>query len=117
MSRELLIYKHNSVNMNISLCLKICYNMSRIHAFIISKSISSKIIIFSSVVNIIVFILLLAQDLLDTELPVFKVCQQRCRPAHASVQTDQRLCYSLIGKYHIYTCFMRNFNILASLCS
>ena len=27
--------------------------------------------------------------------------QQRHRPACASVQTDQRLCYSLIGKDHI----------------
>ena len=35
----------------------------------------------------------------------------------ASAQTDQHLCYSLTGKYHISTCFMRNFNILASLCS
>ena len=30
------------------------------------------------------------------------VCeQQRRRPACASAQSDQRLCYSLIGKYHI----------------
>ena len=30
------------------------------------------------------------------------VCeQQRHRPACASAQSDQRLCYSLIGKYHI----------------
>ena len=27
--------------------------------------------------------------------------QQRHRPACASAQSDQRLCYSLIGKYHI----------------
>ena len=27
--------------------------------------------------------------------------QQRCRPAGAFPQTDQRLCYSLTGKYHI----------------
>ena len=25
--------------------------------------------------------------------------QQRCRPACTSAQTDQRLCYTLIGKY------------------
>ena len=31
------------------------------------------------------------------------VCQQhRRRPACASAQTDQRLCYSLIEKYHVY---------------
>ena len=30
------------------------------------------------------------------------VCeQQRGRPAFPSAQTDQRLCYSLFGKYHI----------------
>ena len=30
------------------------------------------------------------------------VCeQQRRRPACASAQTDQRLCYSIFGKYHI----------------
>ena len=35
-------------------------------------------------------------------LDVFGVCeQQRCRPACTSVQTDQHLCYSLFGKYHI----------------
>ena len=46
------------------------------------------------------------------------VCeQQRRRPACAYAQSDQRLCYSLIGKYHILTCYQRNFNILASLCS
>ena len=27
--------------------------------------------------------------------------QQRCRPASASAQSDQRLCYLLIEKYHI----------------
>ena len=46
------------------------------------------------------------------------VCeQQRRRPACASVQTGQRLCYTLTEKYHIYTCYERNFNFLASLCS
>ena len=33
------------------------------------------------------------------------------------VQSDQCLCYWLIGKYHIKTCYKRNFTILASLCS
>ena len=46
------------------------------------------------------------------------VCEQhRRRPACASAQTDQRLFYSLIEKYHISTCYERNFNFLASLCS
>ena len=31
-------------------------------------------------------------------------------------QTDQHLCFSLIGKYHISTFFKGNFNIPASLC-
>ena len=47
---------------------------------------------------------------LDARKPVFgglsttkvRVCQQqRRRPACAYAQTDQHLCYSLIGKYHI----------------
>ena len=47
-----------------------------------------------------------------------EVCeQQRRRPACASAQTDQCLCYSLIRKYHVCTCYERNFNFLASLCS
>ena len=47
-----------------------------------------------------------------------EVCeQQRRRPACASAQSDQRLCYSHTGKYHIQTSYQRNFNILASLCS
>ena len=46
------------------------------------------------------------------------VCeQQRRRPACASAQSDQRLCYSFIRKYHIETCHKRNINFLASLCS
>ena len=40
----------------------------------------------------------------------------RTTKVHTNAQTDQRLCYSLIGKYHIYTCFKRNLNIPASLC-
>ena len=43
--------------------------------------------------------------------------QQRHRPACASAQSDQRLCFSLFGKYHFQTCHKRNFNFLASLCS
>ena len=43
--------------------------------------------------------------------------KQRCRPDCASAQSDQRLCYSHIGKNHIWTCFERNFNFLSSLCS
>ena len=55
---------------------------------------------------------------LNARKPVFGVCEkQRCRPACASVQSDQRLCYLCIGKYHIFTCYEGNFNFLASLCS
>ena len=43
--------------------------------------------------------------------------QQRFRPACASAQSDQHLCYSLIGKYHVKTGYKRNFTILSSLCS
>ena len=47
-----------------------------------------------------------------------RVCRHlRHIPACASTQSDQRLCYSLIGKYHILTCYECNFNFLASLCS
>ena len=50
--------------------------------------------------------------------PVFVVCeQQKRRPACASAQSDQCLCYALIGKYHIETCYERNLNFLVSLCS
>ena len=36
---------------------------------------------------------------LDARKPVFEVCeQQRCRPACASAQIDQRLCHFLFGK-------------------
>ena len=46
------------------------------------------------------------------------VCKQpRCRPAWVSAQSDQRLCYSNFGKYHILACYKRNFSFLASLCS
>ena len=39
---------------------------------------------------------------LNARKPVFGVCEQhRCRPACASAQADQRLCYSLFEKYHI----------------
>ena len=38
------------------------------------------------------------------------VCEQhRRRPACASTQSDQRLCYSLIGKYYFLTYYEQNF--------
>ena len=43
--------------------------------------------------------------------------QQRSKPACTSAQTDQGLCYSVFGKYHILTCYKRNSDFLASLCS
>ena len=47
-----------------------------------------------------------------------EVCEQhKSRPDCASVQSDQRLCYSLIVKYYIKMCYLRNFKFLASLCS
>ena len=42
------------------------------------------------------------------------VCEQQRRiSACASAQHDQRLCYLGIGKYHIWTCYERNFNLIA----
>ena len=43
--------------------------------------------------------------------------QQKRRPACASTQSEQRLCFSLFGKYYILTYYKRNFNLLARLCS
>ena len=37
------------------------------------------------------------------------------KPVYAYAQSDQHLCYSLIGKYHIWTCLEQNLNSLASL--
>ena len=55
---------------------------------------------------------------LNVRKPVFGVSkQQRCRPACVYPQSDQLLFYSLTGKYHILTCYKRNFNHLAGLCS
>ena len=42
---------------------------------------------------------------------------QRRWPASESAQADQRLCYSIVGMNHIYTCNKRNFHFLASHCS
>ena len=51
-----------------------------------------------------------------TYLSVFGVREQQRRiPACASAQSDQRLCVSLIEKYHMLTCYTRNFNLLAIL--
>ena len=33
------------------------------------------------------------------------------------MQSDQHLCFSLIRKYHIKTCYRQNFSCLASHCS
>ena len=42
-------------------------------------------------------------------LSYFVACeQQRCRPACASAQSDQRLCYSLPGKTSCLYCYMQN---------
>ena len=55
---------------------------------------------------------------LDICKPVFGACeQQRRRSACVSAQTDQRRCYSCIVKCHIKSCYLHNFNFLASLCS
>ena len=43
--------------------------------------------------------------------------QHRRRPACASAQSDQRLCYSRFVKNYMLACYKRNFIFLASLCS
>ena len=43
--------------------------------------------------------------------------KKKHRPACASAQSDQRLCFSHFGKYYTKTCYKRIFNFLASLCS
>ena len=46
------------------------------------------------------------------------VCEQhRGRPACASAQSDQHLCYSHFGKHHFKACYKQNFNFVASPCS
>ena len=42
--------------------------------------------------------------------------QQRHGSACTSTQSDQLLCYSLIGKYFIKYCYKQNFTILSSVC-
>ena len=55
---------------------------------------------------------------LDERKPVLGGCeQQRHRPASASAQTDQRLCYSLIEKNNIQICYKRNLTFLSMLVS
>ena len=48
--------------------------------------------------------------------PVFGVYEQH-RPARASSQSDQHLCYSLFEKYKIKNLLQVKFRFLASLCS
>ena len=43
--------------------------------------------------------------------------KQRCRPVWVSVQSDQRLCFSLTAKCNVKAKFIQNFIILDSLCS
>ena len=55
---------------------------------------------------------------LDSRKPVFGGLRTtKAQTSCTSAQTDQRLCHSFFGKYHIKTCDKRNFIFLASLCS
>ena len=54
---------------------------------------------------------------LDMRKPVFGGLRTTKVQTSTSAQTDQRLCYSLIGKPHIYTCYKGNLAFLDSLCS
>ena len=50
--------------------------------------------------------------------PVYDKCeQQRRRSACASVQSDKRLCYSLLRYYNTSRFYIQNFKPLASRCS
>ena len=50
--------------------------------------------------------------------PVFAICEQhRRRSACASVQSDQRLCYSRLRSYNICSFYMQSLKPLTSLCS
>ena len=50
--------------------------------------------------------------------PDFVACEQQGRrPACASTQSDQRLYYSLSGRYNSLPYCVQSFNIIASLCS
>ena len=50
--------------------------------------------------------------------PVYVICeQQKRRSACASVQSDQRLCFSLPRSYNSSRFYIRNFKSLASFCS
>ena len=40
----------------------------------------------------------------------FVVSNQQCRPACASAQSDQHLCYSVIGNCYVLACYLENFN-------
>ena len=55
------------------------------------------------------FLILVSRHMgLDAREPVFAGLRTKAQTSAA----DQRLCYSLIGKYDIKTCFKRNFTIL-----
>ena len=59
------------------------------------------ITVFAFVLFIIQFFEVLNMGLDTKNLPSGVNEKQRRKPACASAQSDQRLCYSLIGKYHI----------------
>ena len=49
--------------------------------------------------------------------PVYAICeQQRCKPAYAFAQSDQRLCCSLPRQSNTTSFYIKNFKPLASFC-
>ena len=47
-------------------------------------------------------------------LTLLYVNKKRCRPACAPAQTDQCLCFSLPGRFHMLICYMQKVSTIAS---
>ena len=86
------------------------------HKHLSANSMYLLVLLIISVVETLPMSMHIVYDFIEKNGPqrenfVFWVCkQQRHRPACASAQTDQHLCYSLFGKDHIKTCYNQNFN-------
>ena len=81
-----------------------------------TKTTTTTTTIIIIIIITIIIIIMMGLDHEKTRLRLF-VDSKGSNPACASAQSDQRLYYSLFGKYHIKTCHKQNFTILAILCS